>query len=60
MENEDRKIIQHMSDTLDEVLEIMKKPKNMFVKVLEIAGAVVSVLAILGVIEVIRNWIFGG
>jgi len=60
MENEDRRIVQHISDTLDEVLVIMKKPDNTFMKVLEIAGTIASVLAILGVIEIIRNWFFGG
>ena len=60
MDSEDRKILQHMSDTLDEVLIVMKKPENIIVKILGIAGMVVSILGILGVIEIIRNWRFGG
>ena len=52
--------IQHISDTLDEVLVFLKKPSNKFIRALDIGGAVVSVLAILGIIEIIRNWILGG
>ena len=52
--------IQHISDTLDEVLVVLKKPGNKFIRVLEIAGAVVGVMAILGIIDIIRNWILGG
>jgi hypothetical protein len=58
--NEDRETVQHISDTLDEVLAVLKKPRNRFLSILEIAGAVVSVLALFGIIEIIRNWFFGG
>ena len=60
MEKEDRETLRHISDTLDEVLAVLKKPGNKFIRALDIAGTVVSVLAILGIIEIIRNWIFGG
>jgi preprotein translocase subunit Sss1 len=60
LDREERETIQHISDTLDEVLVVLKKPDNKFMKVLEVAGAVVSVLAILGIVDVIRTWVFGG
>ncbi|MCL2763794.1 MAG: hypothetical protein FWD40_00745 [Treponema sp.] len=60
MENEEYKILQHISDTLDEILAFMKKPKNIFLRILEVAGAVVSVLAIIGIAEIIYNLVFGG
>ena len=60
MDSEDRKILQHMSDTLDEVLVAMKKPESRFVRFLEVTGIIVSVLGIFGVIEIIRSWFFGG
>jgi hypothetical protein len=60
LEKEDREVIQHMSDTLDEVLVVLKKPGNRFIRVLDIIGAVVSVLAILGIIDIVRDWIIGG
>ena len=60
MEEEVRKAILHIRDTLVEVLVVLKKPENKFMKALEVAGAAVSVLAILGIIDIIRNWFFGG
>jgi len=41
----------------DVIIDIMKKPENKFIKVLEIAGTVITVMSILSVIEVIRNWL---
>jgi hypothetical protein len=60
VEKEDRETIRHISATLDEMLAVLKKPENRAGKVIETAGAVVSVLSILGIIEIVRNWIFGG
>jgi len=60
MENEDRKIFQHISDTLDEVLVVMKKPDDKFMRFLQIGSAIAGVLAIIGVADVIRNWFIGG
>jgi hypothetical protein len=57
---ENREILQHISATLDEVLVILKKPRNKALRILEIGGEVVSILAILGIIEVVINWFFGG
>jgi len=60
MENEDRKIIQHISETLDEVLVVMKKPENKFVRALDIASAIVGTLAILSIVDTIQSRFFGG
>jgi len=60
MDREDKETLQHMSNTLDEVLLVLKKPDNKFIRVLEIGGTIVSILAVLGIIEIIRNWIIGG
>jgi len=49
-----------MSATLDEVLAVMKKPENLVMKVFEIGATITGFLAILGIIEIIRNWFFGG
>jgi hypothetical protein len=46
-----------MSETLDEVLFVLKRPESKIGKILEIAGAVVRVLSILSIIDVIRNWL---
>ena len=60
MEKEDRETIRHISDTIDEILSVLKKPGSKFIRALDIVGTIVSVLAILGIIEIIRNWILGG
>jgi hypothetical protein len=60
MDNEGKNTLRHISNTLDEVLIVLKKPANKFVRALEIGGAIVGVLAILGIIDIIRNWIIGG
>jgi len=60
MDSEDRKILLHMSDTLDQVLVVMKKPENKFVRALDIASAIVGTLAILSIVDSIQSWFFGG
>jgi hypothetical protein len=41
----------------DTIIGIMKKPENKFIKVLEIAGAVITVMSFLSVIDIIRHWL---
>ena len=60
MEKEDRETVRHMSETLDKILMVLSKPEKIVVKVLEVGAAVVSVLGILSIIEIIRDWIIGG
>jgi hypothetical protein len=58
--NDKTPVLQHIADTLDEVLTVLKKPESKIGKVLETAGAAVSILGILSIVDVIKNWIFGG
>ena len=60
MDKKDSENIQHISDTLDEVLLVLKKPPNRFVRAFDIGASVVSVMAIIFIIEAILKWIFGG
>ena len=60
MEKEDREILGHISETLDEMLGVLKTPANKFLRGLEIGGAIVSIFAIVGIVDIIRNWILGG
>ncbi|MCL2801948.1 MAG: hypothetical protein FWD28_09355 [Treponema sp.] len=60
MDSEDRKILQHMSDTLDQVLVVMKKPENIFIKIVELISTIVGVLTVITIIDIIRKWFFGG
>jgi hypothetical protein len=42
------------------VLVVLKTPTNKFIKALEIGGTIVSIFAIIGIVDIIRNWISGG
>ena len=39
------------------IVGIMKKPQNRFIKVLEIAATVITVMSLLSVIDLIRHWL---
>jgi preprotein translocase subunit Sss1 len=52
--------LERMNKTLEGILDFMKKPESTINKVLEYGGAGVSILGILGIVDIIRNWIFGG
>ena len=58
--DKDRDILQHISATLDEVLAVMKTPPNQFERIINIIAAIVGAVTIIGVIDIIRNWFFGG
>ena len=59
MTEEDKKIILHMSETLDKILAVLSKPENKFTRILDIAAAGITLLGILSIIDVIRNWLGG-
>jgi hypothetical protein len=52
-------ILKHISDTLDEVLKIMKTPENKFVRIFEIGSAIVTIVGIISIVDIIMNWIGG-
>jgi len=49
-----------INKTLEKMLEVMKKPENKFLRVLEIIGLGVGILSVLNAADIIRNWIIGG
>jgi hypothetical protein len=54
------KVVTQLENTnkkLDVIIGIMNKPENRFGRILETAGAVVSIFGILSIIEIIRNWL---
>jgi hypothetical protein len=58
----DKEIIEtlkRISATLDEMLELQKKPKNSVVKIFELIATAVTVLGILSAIDIILNWLGG-
>ena len=42
------------------IIDILKKPESKFLKLMEIIGNVVGIIGILAIVDIIRNWIFGG
>jgi hypothetical protein len=57
---ENREILQHISATLDEVLAVIKTPPNQFERIINIIAAIVGTVTIISVVDIIRNWFFGG
>jgi len=49
--------LEELNKKLDMIIEILKKPENKFGKILETAGAVVTVMSILSIIDILRNWL---
>lgn len=59
IKKEDRKILRHMSETLDEVLELMSKPQSRAMVIIDVTAAIMSIFGIISVVETIKNWIGG-
>jgi hypothetical protein len=59
MELEDRKILEHISETLDEMLIIQKTPESRWKIILDFAATSITILGILAIIDQIKNWIGG-
>jgi preprotein translocase subunit Sss1 len=53
--------LKSMNAKLDVIIGILSKPeRSVKSRVFEIVGTGVSILGILGIIDIIRNWIIGG
>jgi len=44
----------------DVIIGIMQTPQNKLLKLMEIVGNAASIIGILAIIDLIRNWIIGG
>ena len=49
--------LEEMNRKLDTIIGIMKTPENRAVKILELIATVAGVLSLLGIIDVLRNWL---
>ena len=52
--------LDNINQTLKEMLQVMKKPENRFLRVLEIIGLGVGTLSALSAADIVKNWITGG
>jgi len=53
-------VLEKQNDILQNMLTVMAKPENTFIKVLEKLVLIAGVLSILNAADVIRNWLLGG
>jgi len=49
-----------LNKKVDVIISVMKEPENKFLKLVEIVGNAVGIIGILAIVDIIRNWIFGG
>ena len=59
MEKEDREILRHISETLDEILAVLSKPTNVVERFFNIIAIGATILGILTAIDIILSWIGG-
>jgi len=52
--------LEKLNKKADVIIGIMQTPENKVLKLMEIVGNGVSIIGILAIVELIRNWIVGG
>jgi preprotein translocase subunit Sss1 len=52
--------LDNINKTLEGILNVLSTPENKAMTVLKYAGAGVSALGLLGIVEIVRQWIMGG
>ena len=56
---EDRETIRHISDTLDKIHMVLSRPQNKVLIIMNAVGTGITLLGIITIIDIIRNWIGG-
>jgi len=59
MEKEDREVIKHIDETLIKILKVLSKPTSILTRVFEIAATGITILGVISVVDIIKNWIGG-
>ena len=49
-----------LNKKVDVLINILQKPENKFIKLMEIVCNIVGIVGILAVVDIIRTWILGG
>ena len=52
--------LEKLNKKADVIIGIMQTPQNKVLKTMEIVGNAASIIGILAIIDLIRNWIIGG
>ena len=45
---------------VETIIGIMQKPENRFFKIMEVVGNAVTIIGILAVVDIVKQWIIGG
>jgi len=59
MDEEEKVLLRHMSNTLDKMLEVISKSQNLAARIFDIGATIVTILGILTIIDLVRSWIGG-
>jgi hypothetical protein len=59
MEKEDSDAIRHISETLDDILVVLSKPQNRVMMILNTVATGITLLGIISILDIIKNWIGG-
>ena len=49
-----------LNKKVDVIVDILKKPENKYLKLMEIVGNAVGIIGILAIVDIIKTWILGG
>jgi hypothetical protein len=55
-----KQTLEKQNEIVQKMLDVMQKPEKKFVQVLQMIILIAGALGILNIVEIIRNWIFGG
>jgi hypothetical protein len=55
----DEETLKHISKTLDEILIILKKPRDRRTVFVETVATAITILGIIGIIDIVINWLGG-
>ena len=46
-----------LNKKLDIIINIMNKPENRWIRIIEIGGTIITIMSILSVIDIIKKWL---
>jgi len=52
--------LERLNKKADVIIKVMLTPEKKYVRIMEIVGNAVSIIGILAIVDLIRNWITGG
>jgi hypothetical protein len=52
--------LERQNEIMQKMLDIMPKPENRFVRILDTFVLIAGVLGILNAVDIVRHWIIGG